>query len=291
MTADVLEIDARPATTALYAFGEGLRHDADAGALLWVDLTGGRLHRAPLTDLDAVEVLADLDEPLGAFAPCTGGGWLLAAGRGLSHLADDGRVTPLVVLEPETHRMNDAGCDLQGRFWAGSMAWDEAPGAGGLHRVDLDGTVTTVRDDVTITNGPAFSADGRTLYLDDSGQQVTLAYDLDPGTGRLSAERVLVRHEQGAGDGLTVDDEGHLWVAVYGGSAVHRYAPDGRLVARVRVAASQVTSCCLAGGRLYATTTSKGLDDPEPDAGRLFVADVGVSAPAVRPFRGTLPAR
>ncbi len=278
-----------PATRTRYSFGEGLRWDAGTGSLLWVDLMAGRLHRAPLRDLDEVEVLCDLDEPLGAFAPCASGGWLLASGQGLSHLADDGTVTALLQLEPSENRMNDAGCDLQGRFWAGSMAFDQSEGAGSLHRVDLDGRVERVLSGITIGNGPGFSPDGRTLYLDDSGRTVTLAYDLDPDTGDLSGERELVRYEQGAGDGLVVDDAGHLWVAVFGGSHVLRYDPGGTLVERVEVPASQVSSCCLADGRLYVTTVREGLEQPEEDAGRLFVADVGVSGPAVRPFRGALP--
>jgi sugar lactone lactonase YvrE len=286
---EVPVLRAVPATAARYAFGEGLRWDDRTDSLLWVDLTAGRLHRAPLADLDDAELLCVLDEPLGAFAPCAAGGWLLACGRGLSALADDGTVTPLVQLEPAGNRMNDAACDVQGRFWVGSMALDEREGAGSLHRVDLDGSVVQVRDDVSIGNGPAFSPDGRTLYLDDSGRTVTLAYDLDPATGALSEQRELVRYSQGAGDGLVVDDEGHLWVALFGGSQVHRYAPDGRLVARVEVGASQVSSCCLAGGRLWITTVAEHLEVPEPDAGRLFVADVGVRGPAVRPFRGVLP--
>lgn len=286
---DVQVLTAVPATRARYGFGEGVRWDDRTGCLSWVDLMAGRLHRAPLTDLDDVEVLCDLDEPLGAYAPVAGGGWLLACGQGLSALADDGTVTPLVQLEPAGNRMNDAACDVQGRFWAGSMALDGAEGAGSLHRVDLDGSVVRVRDDVSIGNGPAFSPDGRTVYLDDSGRAVTLAYDLDPASGAVSGERELVRYAQGAGDGLVVDDDGHLWVAVFGGSQVQRYDAEGRLVARVEVGASQVSSCCLADGRLWITTVAEHLDQPEPDAGRLFVADVGVGAPAVRPFRGVLP--
>lgn len=286
---EVEVLAAAPASAARYAFGEGLRWDDRTGALLWVDLSAGRLHRAPVGDLDDVDLLCDLGEPLGAFAPCADGGWLLACGQGLSALADDGTVTPLVRLEPAGNRMNDAACDLQGRFWVGSMALDQAPGAGSLHRVDLDGSVTRVRSDVSIGNGPAFSPDGDTLYLDDSGRAVTLAYDLERGTGAISGERELVRHAQGAGDGLVVDDEGHLWVAVFGGSQVARYAPDGRLVARVEVGASQVSSCCIADGRLWITTVAEGLEQPEADAGRIFVVDVGVSAPAVRPYRGVLP--
>jgi sugar lactone lactonase YvrE len=265
--ADVEVLVAVPATTARYGFGEGLRFDERTGSLLWVDLSGGRLHRAPVDALDDVDVLCDLDVPLGAFAPRADGGFLLACGRGLSALADDGTVTPLVELEPSGNRMNDAACDASGRLWAGSMALDAAEGAGSLWRVDLDGSVVRVRDDVSISNGPGFSPDGRTLYLDDSGRTVTLAYDLDPSTGALSGERELVRYEQGAGDGLVVDDEGHLWVAVFGGSQVHRYDPAGRLVARVEVGASQVSSCCIADGRLWITTVAEHLDRPEPDAG------------------------
>jgi sugar lactone lactonase YvrE len=142
---------------------------------------------------------------------------------------------------------------------------------------------------VTVGNGPAFSPDGRTLYLDDSGAGVTLAYDLDPDTGALRGERVLVRHEGAPGDGVTVDDEGDLWVALFGGSAVHRFSPDGRLTGRVDVGASQVSCCALVAGQLLITTVADRLDHDEPDAGRLFVADVGVSGPPVRPFRGALP--
>jgi sugar lactone lactonase YvrE len=279
---------AEPVTQAAYRFGEGLRHDAGAGAVLWVDLLDGRLHRAPLADLDAVETLADLDEPLSAFAPCASGGLVLARGRGLAHLAEDGAVTPLRELEPAGNRTNDAACDAQGRFWVGSMAYDETPGAGALHRVDLDGRVDQVLDDVTIANGPAFSPDGTVLYLDDSGRQVTTAYALDPVTGELGPGRELVHHSQGTGDGLVVDDDGQLWIALFGGSAVHRYDPSGRLTGRVAVAASQVTSCCLADGVLLMTTVRDGAEG-EHDAGRLFAVDVGVGAPAVQPFRGVLP--
>ena len=278
-----------PATRVRYSFGEGLRWEASTGSLLWVDLLAGRLHRAPLRDLDDVEVLCDLGEPLGAFAPCATGGWLLACGQGLSHLADDGTVRSLVQLEPATNRMNDAACDLQGRFWAGSMAFDQSEGAGSLYRVDLDGQAVRVRSGVTISNGPGFSPDGRTLYLDDSGRNVTLSYDLDPDTGDLTGGRELVRYDTGAGDGLVVDDEGHLWVAVFGGSCVLRYDQAGTLVERVDVAASQVSSCCVADGRLFVTTVLDGLEQPEEHAGRLFVADVGVGGPAVRSFRGALP--
>ena len=277
---------AEPATSARYVFGEGLRWDG--AEVAWVDLMAGRLQRAPLDRLDEPEVV-EVGRPVGAFAPAASGGLVLAAGQGLVARAPDGTLTELAELEPETHRMNDAACDPAGRFWAGSLAYDEREDGGSLYRLELDGTVTTVRRGVSISNGPAWSPDGATMYLDDSGRSVLLAYDVDPGTGDLSGERVLVRFAPGAGDGLTVDDDGHLWVAVFGGSAVHRYDPAGRLVATVPLPASQVTSCCLADGRLLITTAAKGMAEPEPDAGRLFVAEVGVSAPPVAPYRGALP--
>jgi sugar lactone lactonase YvrE len=280
---------AKPFGRSQFEFGEGIRWHAPSRSLLWVDLSAGRLHRAPLDDLDRVETLADLDEPLGAFAPCSNGGWLLASGQGISSLSDDGTVTPLVTLEPASNRMNDAGCDLQGRFWSGSMAFDEQEGAGSLYRVNLDGTVDRVLRDVSVANGPAFSPDGRTLYLDDSGRQVTLAYDLDPATGALSGERVLVRHTDGAGDGLIVDDAGDLWIAMFGGSAVHHYDAEGRLLDRIEVGASQVSSCCLAEGRLFITTVREGLDAEERDAGWLFSVPVDATGPSIRAFTGVLP--
>ena len=284
------EIPARRATSQRYFFGEGLRYDEERATLSWVDLTAGRLFEAPLDDLDAAEVVVQTPGPLGAASPLAdGSGWILAAGRGLAVAERGGAARSVADLEPESNRMNDAACDSAGRFWAGSMAWDEAAGAGSLHRVDLDGRITRVLGGIGISNGPAWSPDGSVLYLDDSGRRQLLAFDMS-SDGTLSRRRVLVEFGEGAGDGLTVDHEGHLWVAVYGGSAVNRYDPEGRLVVTVTLPASQVTSCCLAGGRLYATTTPKGLSDPEPDAGRLFVADVGVEAPAVRPYRGSLPA-
>jgi sugar lactone lactonase YvrE len=287
----VREVPARPASAPRYVFGEGLRYDAECGRLLWVDLTAGRLFSAPLDDPDDARLEVQVDGPLGVAAPLADDdGWLLGAGRGLATAGPQGGVRHLVDLEPETNRVNDGACDARGRFWLGSMAWDETEGAGTLHRVDLDGSVTPVLRGVSIANGPAWSPDGSVLYLDDSGRSVLLAYDVDEVTGGLSGRRVLVQFEGGAGDGLTVDDEGHLWVAVFGGSAVHRYDPAGRLVARVPLPASQVTSCCLAEGRLFATTAAKGLEHPEDDAGRLFVADVGVGGAPVRPFRGALSA-
>jgi sugar lactone lactonase YvrE len=270
---------ARVVTAQRYVHGEGLRWDAACGQLMWVDLATSRLLRAPLDRLDEPLVHAS-DVPVGVAAPHVDGGWVLGAGRGIARLAEDGEQQPLHQLEPAGNRMNDGACDPAGRFWVGSMAYDESPGAGSLHVLDLDGSVTTVLTGLTISNGVDWSPDGSVLYLNDSGAGVTLAFDVDGTT--LSGRRELVRHERGVGDGLTVDDEGLLWVALYGGAGVERYDLDGRRVSRVEVGAEQVSDVCLVDGTLFCTTVAKGLPRLGPDDGAIFAADVGVDAPAVR---------
>lgn len=274
--------------------GEGARWDAAAGELLWVDILGGVLRRA-VEDGDGLRTVAEvrLAEPLGAVAPVAGGGWLLAAGRGFRHLAADGTVTALADTEPAGVRMNDAACDPRGRLWAGSMGEDQAPGRGRLLRCDPDGTVAVVLPAATIANGLGWSPDGGTLYHADSGPGVVTAYPFDAGRGGLGPGREIVRPDGGVPDGLTVDAEGALWVAVNGAGEVHRYAPDGSHLATVGLPVAQVTSVAIGGAsgrRLFVTTAREGLADPEPDAGRVFaVDDVGVGAPPVRPYRGVLP--
>jgi sugar lactone lactonase YvrE len=182
--------------------------------------------------------------------------------------------------------MNDGACDPQGRFWAGSMALDETPGAGSLYRLDPDGDVTVVQRGLTIANGLGWSPDGTTMYHADSGAGTVTAYDFDGARGEIERPRVAVRPEHGAPDGLTVDEEGMLWVALFGGSAVVRYDPEGRELARVPLPVSQATSCAFVGTRLFITTAARDVAGAEPDAGRVFAADAGVSGPPAVPFAG-----
>ena len=293
--------DPRPVSAEAAELGEGARWDAGAGELLWVDIVAGVLRRA-VEDGAGLRTVGTvrIGEPLGAVAPVAGGGWLLAAGRGFRHLAPGGELTALLDTEPDGVRMNDAACDPQGRFWAGSMAADtsspdRSPGRGRLLRCDPDGTVRVVLPTATIANGLGWSPDGRTLYHADSGPGVVTAYRVDPATGALGPGRELVRPDRGVPDGLTVDDEGALWVAVHGAGEVHRYSPAGERLAVLRLPVSQPTSVAIGGAtgrRLFVTTAWENLPRPEPDAGRVFaVDDVGVGAPPVRPFRGTLPGR
>jgi sugar lactone lactonase YvrE len=168
------------------------------------------------------------------------------------------------------------------------MAYDATEGAASLHRLELDGSVTTVLRDLTISNGLGWSPDGAVLYLNDSGPAVTYAFDLVDG--ELGERRVLVQHDRGVGDGLAVDAEGCLWVPLWGGAAVDRIDPTGRRLLRIEVPAQQPSDVCLVDGRLVISTARKDLADPGPHDGQLLVADVGVSGPPVTPYGGVLPA-
>ena len=286
--------------------GEGPRLDPRTGEVLWVDITAGRLHRCLWEDgrLRTLAVI-EVGRHLGAVAPVDGAGrgWIAAAGQGFAHVGEDGTVT--VLDEPEAAkggrtRMNDGACDPQGRFWAGSMAYDTSPGAGTLYRMDLDGTVTAMVEGVTISNGLGWSPDGGTMYYADSGAGTLDAFDFDGVGGELERRRTLVRYEGAAfADGLWVDDEGCLWVAMWGGGEVRRYAPDGGLLSAVPLPVSQPSACCFAGPArdTLIVTTARFELSPEvlagqPAAGRVLALDAGVTGPAATPYRplpGVLP--
>jgi sugar lactone lactonase YvrE len=174
-------------------------------------------------------------------------------------------------------RMNEGGCDPQGRFYCGSMAYSEKPGAGTVYRLDTDGSVHTVLSEVTISNGIVWSLDGSQVYYIDTPTHRVDVFDFDAAAGTFHNRRPVVHIDPSLGspDGMTIDAEGGLWVALWGGRAVHRYTPDGVLDAVIEVPASQVTACAFGGpdlDRLYITTSRRDIDPAaEPQAGALFV--------------------
>jgi sugar lactone lactonase YvrE len=279
---------------------EGPRWDADRDELLWVDIIGSRLHRArlgPDGQLDEVTSF-QFDRFVGAVAPAAGGGYVLAAGGGFLFADASGKVRELA--QPEAGRsdvrMNDGACDPQGRFWAGTMAHDESPGAGVLYRLELDGTCTTVLAGLTISNGIGWSPDGSAMYLSDSGTGTIDVFDFDAASGEIGARRTIVQiSEPGvAPDGLTVDEKGGIWVALWGGGALRCYSPEGSLLATVPVPVDRPTSCAFGGpdrATLFITTARHGLDESalarQPDAGRVFRVDgLGVSGAPCATYRG-----
>jgi sugar lactone lactonase YvrE len=260
------------------------------GRYVYVDILSGRLFevRDDRDDTGPTQ-LARLDVPLGAVAPVSGrpGSWIAAAGTGIALLTPDGTLEWLDRPEDRTpvpSRMNDGVADPAGRFWAGSMAYDGAHGAGSLCRTDPDGTVVRVLVGLTIANGPAFTADGAIMYLADTAAGTILRCRVDPVSGDLSGGPetfAQLRVGEGGPDGMTVDAEGRLWVAMWGAGEVRRYHPDGRLIHTVTVPAPHPTSVCLHPGdnRLFVTTARYGVNNPTAASGAVLSIPV--------PVRGT----
>ncbi|MEE1823665.1 SMP-30/gluconolactonase/LRE family protein [Streptomyces sp. BE20] len=286
--------DWQPWTPGRYQLGEGARwHES---RLYFVDLLQGILYgchpnraRHPWRELD-------LDMPLGAVAPVAGrpGQWIAAVGTGVALLRPGCQphwLARVPAAAGHRLRMNDGACDSAGRFWATSMAVDAARGVGALHRIDPDGSAHRVLTGLTVPNGPAFDATGTTLYLADSAHGTITAYRVHSFSGRLGPARTLVRlaPEEGRPDGMTVDDRGLLWVALWGAGRVHCYNARGLLKAVLAVPAANVSSVAFGGGRMYVTTALHQLAAPGPLAGAVLARPCTVTAPAAAPFRPHLP--
>ncbi|GAA0688019.1 SMP-30/gluconolactonase/LRE family protein [Streptomyces malaysiensis subsp. malaysiensis] len=280
--------DPRPTRPDRLGLGEGIRWTGDA--LVLVDILEGRLLTAPQDPTAPLRTLAELPVPLGAVAPVAGrpGTWIAAAGTGICLLDPDSTTTWLARPEAAARparRMNDGAADPSGRFWAGSMAYDADEGAGSLYRVDHDGAVTRVLDGISVPNGPAFTADGRTMYLADSARGVVRRHPVDPATGGLGAPTTFVTVDDGSPDGMVVDDEGAVWIAVWGTGTVRRYRPDGELDRTLRLPASRPAGVCLQGDVLHITTATVGLTAPGPYDGAVFSVRVGVPGPPAAEYR------
>jgi sugar lactone lactonase YvrE len=269
--------------------GEGPVWSERWGGLRWVDMLAG----------DVLSLAADGTigrRHVGAVAACvrprSGGGAVIALERGFALEERDGEVTPLGELwSDERVRMNEGGCDPDGRFYCGSMAFDERPGAAALYRLDPDRSTHLVLEGLTISNGLDWSPEGDRAYYVDSPTHSIDTFDYEREAGLVRRRPfVEIAADLGVPDGLTVDREGGVWVALHGGSAVHRYGPDGALDLVVEVGARQVTACALGGGdldRLFITTSREGLEPgDDPLAGSLFTVEAGVRGQPVREFAG-----
>lgn len=262
--------------------GEGPIWHPDERVLYWCDIVAGRLHRFD-PETETHEVVYE-GVVLGAVTVQTDGSLLLFGEEGVVRRWDDGDVD--VVLEgipgEEESRFNDVVADPVGRVFCGTMPSEDRGGR--LYRLDTDGSVTELLDDLEIPNGMGFSPDEGTMYFVESGPEAVYAFDYDADTGELSNQRVFLdtTDESGVPDGLTVDEEGHIWTARWDGSAILRYTPDGRQVDRFEFPVTKVTSMAFGGSDyedLYVTTAGDGpeWDGPAERAGELFHLAPGVA--------------
>jgi sugar lactone lactonase YvrE len=275
--------------------GEGPVWDPRIGRLIWLDIPHGMVFSTDPTDGSTTE--RKLPLAVGVVLPRASGGYVAALQDGFYALPDDGEpeiIAPVEAANPAT-RFNDGEIDPQGRFWAGTMAWDAAPGRGSLYRLDADGNVTRMLEDVSISNGLGWGPDGTTMYYVDTPTHRIDRFDFDPVSGDIHDRREFVTIREGGGrpDGLTVDSEGAVWVATWPGWSAHRYLPDGTLDAVIPLPVSNVSSVELGGTDLrdlYITTAWELLSEAEraaqPLAGSLFRARVDVPGLPRVPFAG-----
>lgn len=272
------------ANDTVHELAEGPRWDDVRQTVSWVDIAQGHVFHGTV-DAAGVTVTGRLDfaDTVGAAVPTHDGGCLVAAHDRVVAVAPDGsrRETVSVVDRRDLLRLNDAAVDPAGRFLLGSLATDHRTGAAALFRLEADGRSTVVRSGLNLANGIGWSPDGGTIYLADSipGVLWSAAYDVD--SGQAHTWRPLVTEFGGLPDGLCVDAEGRIWVAVWDGGEVRCFAPTGELLAVVNLPVPHVTAVAFVGAardQLLITSSRDELDAERrarhPDSGRLFLADV-----------------
>ena len=258
------------------------------GGLRWVDMLAGDvllLREDGIVDRRHVGTIA------AAVRPRRRGGAIIAVERGFALEDKDGTISPgpEVWSDPNV-RMNEGGCDPDGRFYCGSMAYDQQSGAASIYRLDPDLSVHTVLTDVTISNGLEWSPDGSRAYYNDTATGQVSVFDYDAESGLTNRRTFAEIPDGGRPDGLTVDSEGGVWTAIVNGGAVQRYGPGGALTEVIEVPARKVTACTFGGhglDQLFITTSREGLQDGEdPLAGSVFRATPQVVGRPVREFAG-----
>jgi sugar lactone lactonase YvrE len=265
--------------------GEGPVWDGRRQVLYWVNILGKQVHvYDPKANRDRVLVTPEF---VGCVAPRRRGGLVMALKDSFAAMdLESGQVTPLAPMPkpvPPQNRLNDGKCDPIGRFWAGTLAMDGAKEAASLYTLEPDLRVSLKLDKVGLSNGLAWTADARTMYFIDTRARAVAAFDYDAETGSIRNRRIVidVPQDHGSPDGMTIDTEGMLWVAHWGGSRVQRWDPkSGKVLKAIRFPVSATSSCAFGGpnlDRLYVTSAWEGMSAEqranEPLAGGLFVCD------------------
>jgi sugar lactone lactonase YvrE len=293
--------EARVASGPRHVLAEGPVWNPASGTLIWVDIVRGTVFEGSVGPSSAggaaIEVLREwqFEGMVGVAVPGPDGALLVAGQDHLVVVAADGRRRdgPIIVRDPATSRTNDGACDPAGRLLLGTIRFDEVAGYDVLVRVDDDGSVRTLDSDLGISNGLAWSPDGRTLYSTDTSAKTIWARDYDPASGAIGERRPQLRLDEHP-DGICVDARGYIWAALWGTGEARAFTPDGEVVDVITVPAPHVSSLAFVGpelDRLVITTASRDLDAAGlasyPDAGRLFLADVAVTGVPTFPWSGS----
>jgi sugar lactone lactonase YvrE len=289
--------DATVASERSYGLAEGPLWDEHRERVLWVDVGAGHVHSGSF-DGSIITPAGQLgfDETVGAVA-CSADGQLLVAGqRDLYRVTRDSRREMLANVVPagKNSRLNDGACDPAGRFLVGSLALDARVRDECLWQIGHGGSVAIIDDDLTLSNGLAWSPDGAVLYSVDTALGIVCARPYDVATGSWGARAVILRIGEGAPDGLCIDTDGNLWIAIWGAGEVRCYTPAGEHLATIDVPAPHTSSVAFVGPArqtLLITTARAGLSsvqlDEFPLSGHLFIAQVDAAGIPTTPWSGS----
>jgi sugar lactone lactonase YvrE len=275
-------------TGPLAFHGEGPVWSSRWGGLRWLDMLAGDM--LTLHGDGSVE-RRHVGSVVAAVRPRRSGGAVIGVRRSFALEEPDGSIVYLDQLWSGYQvRMNEGGCDPEGRFYCGSMAYDQRPGAGSLYRLDADRSVHVVLADVTVSNGLAWSPDGSLAYYNDTATHRVDVFDYHPDAGLTGRRPFVEIPDGGRPDGLAVDVEGGVWTAISNGGAVHRYSSTGRLEEIVSLPVRKVTACAFGGpnlDQLFITTSAEGLaTGADPLAGSLFRAEPAMRGLPAQEFAG-----
>lgn len=282
----------------VHELAESPRWDDVSQTALWVDITRGQVFRGVL-GIDGIQVTGRLDFPetVGAAVLEAGGGVLVAAHDRLVHVTPAGaaRSTGVLLDHSRHERFNDAAVDPAGRVLVGTKAITSRQGAAALFALEANGTLTVLRDHMNLANGIGWSPDGNSIYVVDSLPGVLWLASYDVDSGRAHSWAPLAAGFDGLPDGIAVDADGRIWVAVWGGGQVVCFAPSGELLRTVQVPVPHVTAVAFVGperDRLLITTARSEFDEPLrrqlPEAGCLYLADVAAVGLPTSRWAGTV---
>ena len=258
-------------------------------SLLWVDIPAGKVYKTNLASLDTATTSFDL--LIGAVAPCENSENLALATKDGFALWSAGR---LDIRDPfllgRDYRMNDAKCDARGRFWGGSCQLDFQPGKGKLHRWEGGTSDTIMVESMSLPNGIGWNSDNTLMYLADSITKKVYVSDFDLADDFVPTFRELISIDLGVPDGLAVDMDGCIWLAVWGGSRISKISPQGKIIEEHHFPVSQPSSCAFGSdGTLYVTSATAGISEAdlkkEPLAGSLFTLATTTTGVPVSKFR------